>query len=152
MSKLQASWAHGSSVQAEQEGYFISKQRAGYGARFRTHGEEWFHFAIPTPVILDGQRASLRKIFVLYGTEGTAAKIIKVHVYDGPKLVKTFENLSLTGDHYKQIDQHNSWVITPSHKMKFGLGISVYVKFGRATKQGVPVIRFTTAGADFETP
>ena len=151
MAKLQASWVHGSSVQMEREGYFISKRRPGYGAHFNTHGTEWFHFAIPTPVILDGQRASLRKIFVFYKTEGTA-KVTRIHVYDAGDKFKKFENLSLSGDHSEKVDQHNSWVITPSRKMKFGLGISVEVDFGAPTTGGVPGIWFRTAGADFETP
>ena len=152
MSKIQASWVHGSSVQAEREGYFIAKQRAVYGARFRGHGKEWFNFAIPTPVILDDQRSSLVKVFVLYQTEGTTAKIIKVHAYDGGKLIKAFDNLSLTGYHSEVVDQSNSWVIKPAYKMMYGLGISVYVDFGKPTQAGVPLIRFVSAGADFRTP
>jgi hypothetical protein len=152
MSKLQAFWVHGTSVQAEREGYFIGKQRARYGARFRTHGEEWFNFAIPTPVILDGQRSSLKKVFVLYDMEGTAAKIIKIHIYDGSKLIKAIENLSLGGSHSEQIDQDNSWIVAPAPQMKYGLGLSVLVDFGKPTQAGVPVIKFTTVGADFETP
>ena len=62
MSKLQASWVHGSSVQAQREGYFIAKRRHGSGTVFKTHGKEWFHFAIPTPVIVNSQRASLAKV------------------------------------------------------------------------------------------
>ncbi len=152
MAKLQASWVHGSSVQMEREGYFISKRRTGYGAHFNTHGKEWFHFAIPTPVILDGQRASLKKIFVFYKTEG-AAKITAVHVYDGGgKPFKKFDNLSHSGDHSTGVDKDNSWVITPVHSMGFGLGISVLVNFGAATTSGVPGILFVTAGADFVTP
>lgn len=151
MAKLQASWVHGSSVQMEREGYFISKRRTGYGAHFKTHGKEWFHFAIPTPVILDGQRAALKKIFVFYKTELTA-KITAIHVYDAGSSIKKFDNLSLSGDHSTGVDKDNSWVITPAHSMEFGLGISVEVDFGHSTTGGVPGIRFRTAGADFETP
>jgi len=155
MAKFQASWVHGSSVQIEREGYFISKRRAGYGAHFKTHGKEWFHFAIPTPVFVEGKRASLRKIFVFYKTEGTA-KITAVHLYDAggkpfPKTFKEFKKLSLSGDHSTEIDKDNSWV-TPVHSMGFGLGISVLVDFGPKTTGGVPGIWFVTAGADFETP
>jgi carbonic anhydrase len=150
MAGAQASWVHGSSVQIEREGYFVSKSRAGYGAHFRTHGKEWFHFAIPTPVIVDGKRASLKKVFVFYRTEGTA-KITAVHLYDaGGKPFKEFDNLALSGDHSTKIDNDNSWA-TPVHPMGFGLGISVEVDFGPATTGGVPGIWFVTAGANFET-
>jgi hypothetical protein len=150
MAKLHAMWIHGSSAEMEREGYFISKQRAGQGAIFKTYGKEWIHFAIPTPVILNGLRSSLKKVFVFYKTEGTA-KITAIHLYDAGKKIKAF-NLALSGDHSKNVDKDNSWAITPAPKMKFGLGISVHVDFGPRTKLGVPAIHFTTAGADFETP
>ena len=135
----------------EREGYFISKKRCGYGAFFQTHGKEWIHFAIPTPVIVNGKRSSLKKIFVFYKTEGTA-KITAVHVYDGIKKIKEFNNISIAGDHSKTVDSNNSWMITPTISIEFGLGISVHVDFGPPNKSGVPYIWFTTAGADFETP
>ncbi len=151
MGKLQAYWVHGTAVQIEREGYFVTKQRAGFGAIFRSHGAEWFHFAIPTPVIVNGARSSLKKIFVLFKTEGTT-KITNVHVYDGNSKIVAFDNISLDGDHSTGIDQTNSWLVAASPQIKFGLGISINVNFGPPTKLGVPSIMFTTAGADFETP
>ena len=151
MGKLQAYWVHGTSVQIEREGYFVSKQRAGFGAIFRTHGTEWFHFAIPTPVIVDGVRSSLKKVFVFFKTEGTA-KITAIHVYDGTKKIAVFDNIARSGDHSTLVDKDNSWLINPSPKMLFGLGLSLKVDFGPPTQLGVPAIMFTTAGADFETP
>lgn len=150
MANKQAFWVHGNSVQMEREGYFISKQRAGFAAIFRTHGDEWFHFAIPTPVILNGKDTTLKKIFIFYRTKGTA-KITNVHIHDGEKTIESFKNLSLSGDYSTKVDKHNSWGISPVH-VKFGLGISVHVDFGPKTKLGVPEIRFTSAGADFQTP
>ena len=145
MAKTQASWIHGVSVQAEREGYFISKARKGFAAEF--------NFAIPTPVLVDGKPSSLKKIFVFYETKGPA-KITDIHVYDaGAKFdIDDLENLSLTGAHSKKIDPYNSWVIKSAPKMKFGLGISVLVDFGASTPGCVPGIKFTAAGADFETP
>ncbi|MGD2110440.1 MAG: hypothetical protein PVI86_13755 [Phycisphaerae bacterium] len=156
MSKLQASWVHGSGVQIEREGYFISKQRTGYGAHFKTHGSEWFHFAVPTPVIVDGKRSSLTKVFVFYKTEGVA-KITGLHIYDAggspfTTKIKALNNLSLAGDHCTSIDQANAWVVTPSHSMKYGLGLSVLVDFGPRSPAGVAGIWFVAAGADFQTP
>ena len=151
MTKLQAFWVHGTTVKMEREGYFISKQFAGYAAIFRTYGVEWFHFAIPTPVILDGIRSSLKKVFIFYKTEGIT-KITAIHVYDAGKKIATFDNLSLAGDHSSAVDQFNSWFIMPSPEMLFGLGISVLVDFGAQTTGTVPAISFFAAGADFEIP
>ncbi|MFM9951539.1 MAG: hypothetical protein ACKV1O_26630 [Saprospiraceae bacterium] len=67
MATLQAMWVHGTAVQAQREGYFISKKRSGSGATFNTHhAAEWFHFAIPTPVIFGGKNSNLEKVFVTF--------------------------------------------------------------------------------------
>jgi hypothetical protein len=58
MPKLQANWVHGTTAQPEREGYYTSKARSGFGAHFNSHkgpGGEWFYFAIPMTVIVDGQ-------------------------------------------------------------------------------------------------
>lgn len=157
MAKLQASWVHGSSVQIEREGYFISKRRYGWGTEFKTHGKEWFHFVIPTPVYVENQRSFLKKIFVLFETQG-AAEINAVHVYDGKEKFASFNNIRLKGKHSEKLDQINTWVFyedenkDKKHYMKFGLGISVLVNFGERTPGDVPGILFATAGADFVTP
>jgi hypothetical protein len=146
----QALWVHGTSVQAEREGYFISKARPAWGAEFRTQGSEWFHFAVPTPVIIGGQDSNLQKVFVLYKTQ-LGAKINMIHVYDGSNLIQQFPNLQYQGDHTQQLDAQNTWAVNPVH-IKYGLGISILVDFGQATPNGVPQITFSTAGADFLTP
>lgn len=150
MSKLQAMWVHGSSVRPEREGYFITKRHYKDGAVFKTHGDEWFQFAIPTPVILDDQRASLIKSFALYETAG-GARITEIQLYDGRKKIQTFSGLSLAGDHSTAIDQSNSWPTNPPIKVIFGLAVCVKVSFGNPQVGTVPNIRFVSAGADFLT-
>lgn len=157
MVKRYASWIHGTSIRAEHEGYFISKAHAGFGSIFHSHnapgGGEWFHFAIPTPVITDGQRVSLKKFFILYKTELTA-KITAIHVYDGGKKIPDIilDQLALTGDHSTGLDNSNTWTVSKDIQMLFGLGLSINVDFGPAIADGVPGIWFVSAGADFETP
>ena len=150
MSNHQAFWIHGTSVQMEREGYFISKRRAGYAAVFKTYGSEWFHFAVPTPVVLEGSYAKLTKVFVFFKTQGTA-KITNVHVYSAGTKIYYQDNLSLSGDHSGQVDSSNSWAITSTPVAGLGIGISVCVDFGSVSTGSVPEIWFTTAGADFET-
>jgi hypothetical protein len=145
-----AYWINGTAAQLAREGYFISKERKGSGAIFRTHGAEWIHFAIPTPVITDKANSLLKKIMILYMTEGTA-HITAVNVYDGPNKIASFDNIVRNGNHSTEIDNSNTWSITPSHKMMFGLGLSIKVDFGPPTKLGVPSIKFTSAGAVFVT-
>lgn len=150
MSTKQAMWVHGTSVQAEREGYFISKSRPAWGATFRTQGSEWFHFAVPTPVIFGGQNSTLQKVFVLYKT-GLGAKIKQLHIFDGATKIQEFLNLQLSGDHSGALDGQNTWNVNPVH-VKFGLGLSVLAEFGNATANGVPEIIFASAGADFIIP
>jgi hypothetical protein len=148
MSTKQAMWVHGTSVQAEREGYFISKSRYGWGVAFLSQGTEWFHSAVPTPVIFGGAFSNLEKFFVLFKT-GLGAHITNIHLYDGITKIKTFDNLNLAGDYTNSlVNEISAWTITPVH-INWGLGISICVNFGQATPAGVPEITFTSVGADF---
>jgi hypothetical protein len=145
-----AMWIHGTIVEAENPAD-LTLVRRGWGTHFfgRQFTSNWFHFPIPTPVILDDTRPQLVKVFVFYQTG--AARIINLHVYDGPRRVKAFDNLNLSGDHSGSVDSANSFVIDPPITILFGLGISVAVEFtvGDPDRPALPGILFTTAGADF---
>lgn len=45
----------------------------------------WFHFPIPTPVILDDTRVQLLQVFIFYVAQ--VARLKSVHVWDGPNRV-----------------------------------------------------------------
>lgn len=150
MATKQALWVHGTSVQAEREGYHISRSRPGWGAEFMSQGDEWFHFAIPTPVIFGGYNSELEKCFVLFRTT-LGAKISMVHLYDGATKLKEFNDLNLSGAYDTKITPANTFAVPRAHLL-YGLGISVRVLFGSSTPQGVPMICFTSAGADFLIP
>lgn len=155
MPGLHAFWVDGTNVRAQRQGYFLSSSMGGKGATFRTHTApgargEWFQWAIPTPVIIDGNRAAVQKVFVLYATEGTA-QIRSIHVYDADRRIATFDDLALSGDHSRAIDGSNTWDVVPAQSMRFGLGISVLVDFGPQSPVGVPGITFYSAGADYVT-
>jgi hypothetical protein len=156
MAGIYANWIDGTAVCAQREGYFLSKTMGGKGATFRTHTApgskgEWFQWAIPTPVLVNSKRSFVKKVFVLYSTIGTA-KLQAIHVYDSDKKIVGFDNLHYSGNHSSALDAHNSWTISSNHQMVFGLGISVLVDFGPASKVGVPGITFYSAGADFMVP
>ena len=147
--KTSASWVHGSAVHIERERYFISKQCAGYGAEFHTYGQEWFHFAVPTPVLLLDMRVNIHKAFVLFKTFGTA-RVVALHIYDGGAKIWERNDLRIDGDHSK-IDASNNFDV-PQRPVVYGIGLSVLVNFGPPSEIGVPGIRFVTAGVDFFTP
>lgn len=150
MSKT-AFWIHGTSVREERAGVHLHRTDMGYYCRFMSHSPEWFHFAIPTPVLLEGKRAKVQKVFVLHETLN-GAKITKVHVYDADTKIEIIENLSITGNFKDNIVTGKSgWKVDPNHEMQWGLGISVHVDFTpNAVSDDIPEVRFFTAGADFE--
>ncbi len=147
----QASWVHGNAVKPQNEGYFLSKVNYGWGATIQTHGIQWFHFAVPTPVIANGYDTTLQKVFVMFSTGGTA-KVVSVQLWDGTTKIQAFDNLSIAGDHTKALEVgNNTWSVNPIH-IKWGLEIAVWVDFGPPSPIGVPQINFAAAGADFLTP
>jgi|WetSurSiteA1Bulk_404760.scaffolds.fasta_scaffold177303_1 hypothetical protein len=155
-----AMWVHGTNVEVEYPELLASYSidgmaKKGWGTHFwgKENTRNWFHIPFTTPVILDDIRPQLVKIFVFYKTNGWA-KITNVHVYDGPRKVKWFDNLSLSGDHSGGIDASNSWNITPPLTIAYGMGLSVGVEFGPKDAVDIPwpEILFTTVGADFQKP
>jgi len=171
-----AAWTHGVSAQVERPNFLIAHKnsictvdsgdawqgilRQGDGAKF--YGERdtdnWFHFALNSPVILNGERLKLSKVFVLftcavisqnkdpkywYGT-----KIHSVHVWDGATRIKTFNNLELSGG-YKTIKENvNQFILEPAIPVYHGINISVGVSFfGHYITYNK--IKFYAAGGDF---
>jgi len=146
-------WIHGNVVQVQYPGGIMQINRYDYGAEFfalyNTH-ENWFHFPMPTPVIIDDSRPKLVKVFVFYNAVGNT-KINELRVYDGPRRVKAFENLNWSGDHGSGVQSENSRTIDPPETIFFGLGISVRVtlKYDLESPRSERIV-FTSAGADFK--
>ena len=149
-----AMWVHGNVVEVENPKPSLKVLRWGAGALFRETSEEkeeyWFHIPIPTPVLLDGVRPPLNKIFIYYTpkTQGKAAVFPnEVHIWDGGSKKGWFWSTPMTNVLNKE------WVIDPPITIYYGLGISVHVVFGKSSAyDNVRGIEFNTAGADFITP
>ena len=75
--------------------------RLGYGQ------DNWFHFAIPTPVIDDGVRVRLERFFVLYAAQA-GVYVISAHIWDGPNRKRDYAGFAYTGNHSAAIDAQNS--------------------------------------------
>lgn len=171
-----AAWAHGVSAQVERPNFLIGHRlgvctiddgdawlgilRQGDGAKF--YGEKdtnnWFHFGLNAPVILNGTRLKLSKVFVLftcavasqhedperwYGT-----KINSVHVWDGAVRIATFDNLELSGGYKTIKENENQFILEPAIPVYFGINISVGVSFfGHYITYNK--IKFHAAGGDF---
>lgn len=121
--------------------------REGFGGRFRMENgkSNWFHFAIPTPVIVNNARAKLLKVFVFYNID-TWAMLKEVTIWDGPQLINRINSLSLTGNHANNIDPSNTFAATNA-PVKFGIGVSVRMECAPGLDAN---ILFTSVGADFD--
>jgi hypothetical protein len=86
--------------------------RQGFRAMFRGKANtfNWFHFAVPTPVISDGARVRLLRVFVLYDADAGAV-VERVHIFDGRNRKHEYNGLALTGNHAGALDRHNSWQV-----------------------------------------
>jgi hypothetical protein len=161
-------WIHGTAFHPEEQVAFTT--RRGWGAFFRgnpsvfepwSHGwagpavvTHWFHASMPTPVISDGVRPRLTRLFLFYHAD--QAWLRQVHLWDGARRVHGFDlsGVNATGTHHHEIDDLNTFRLDESKTMRFGLGISVQVEFQRGQLSNLHLgggeILFTAAGADFE--
>jgi hypothetical protein len=142
MSLAQAMWTHGTSVQVEYVDRVRSIFRRGYHTRIvHAAGDNWFHYAIPTPVIVSDRRLRIDSVMVTFET-GDQATVRNVHIYDGPRRIATHDNLSLMGDH-----PFERFPVSGAPEVQWGVGISVRVEFG--VDLAGAWVQFVTAGADF---
>lgn len=145
-----ASWVQGNVTQVEYPARLGKPKQLhiGWGARFwgKENTSNWFHIPVTTPVIVENVRTQLKKVFVLFKTYGDA-KVTSVHVYDGDKLIKFFDNLSITGSHMTT-DASNTFNVIPNISVRYGLSLAVRVEFGAKTGSDFASILFTSAGVD----
>lgn len=110
----------------------------------------WFHFAIPTPVIVAGGRSQLLRVFVLRETS-PRVQVWAVHVYDGINQIATVglrdPNAQPSGRNglADLIEGVSMFTLPAPRSVFWSVSISVAVAFlddGDVT--------FISAGADFE--
>jgi hypothetical protein len=152
-----ASWIHGNAFAVPEAPGFQNLQvggipwtdivglHRGWGQTWRGKqaSRNWFHVAIPTPVIVDDTRLRLDKVFVLFNA-GVSCDVTDVHVWDGPRQVQTFGTFRRTGDHCGALDGDNTFDISGNPEVFLGVGVSVFVTFNLESD-----ITFCSAGADF---
>lgn len=113
----------------------------------------WFHFAVPTPVIVGGRPPSrLTKVFVLWEATG-GAQPIAVHAYDAgqrfaPVAVSPLapgETAPTGRNGHADLREGKSMFTLGAHEVKWGVGVSVAVAFPEEGE-----ITFFSVGADFD--
>jgi hypothetical protein len=122
-----------------------SLTRFGFFTRVvgRPNTTNWYHFAVPTPVIVKGNRLAVARAMLRLVTGGPAAVVRDVHVYDGSSRIAAHQFVNLSGS-------LPFAVFGVPHKpdVFWGAGISI----GVTTGGGTPAERrmdFISAGIDF---
>lgn len=139
-----ASWIHGHSMQIEYPDRIASQWRPGFGVfvEGKPGTENWFHFAIPTPVIIDDVRLRADSVMLRFSTASADAFVRDVHVYDGEIRIATHNNLNLSG-----ANPFVRLAVPGRPHMALGLGISLGVGFGVEAMDHH--MQFIAAGCDF---
>ena len=141
-----AMWVHGHTMNVEYPNQLKEVWRAGYFIRLtgKPNTFNWFHFYIPTPVIVGDKRLNIHSAMVRFKTLGSKAVITNVHIYDGEKKIANHNNLNLVNSNY----QYTRFNVPGKPKVLWGVGVSVCVKFN-GTKDAENIIDFSSAGVDF---
>ena len=139
-----ASWIHGHSMQIEYPDRLVRVERNGWGTvvEGKPGTDNWFHFAIPTPVIINDVRLQAGSILLSFSTGSIDAFVRDVHVWDGSGRIAVFDNRYLPpGEPAERL------ILPGTPMMGFGLGISVGVGFGVEPMDHS--MTFFAAGCDF---
>ena len=144
-----AMWVHGHSMEVEYPNRLSLAKRMGF--YIRTRGKpftgNWFHFAIPTPVIVDGKPLLVGSVMIRFRT-GPGASVHAVHIYDGERKIAAHNGLNLSPKGrfvWPRFD-------VPTHPpIRWGLGISIGVRFGDSANlpRNKLLFEISSAGCDF---
>lgn len=140
-----AMWAHGTDLHVEVDANVESMRRYGFFTRVigRPGTTNWYHFAIPTPVIVDGNRLAFARAMLRLITGGPSAVVRDVHIYDGSARIAAHNSVNLSGTLPFS-------VFGVPHKPNafWGAGISIGVTTGAGTaaQRRMDII---SAGIDF---
>jgi hypothetical protein len=139
-----ASWIHGHSMQIEYPDRIAYQRRTGmsFDIEGQPGTDNWFHFAIPTPVIVNDVRLRAGSIMLCFKTFSVDAFVRDVHVYDGGVRIAEYNNIGLS------MDQPFVRLEVPGRPaMGYGLGISLGVGFGVEAMDHH--MQFMAVGCDF---
>ncbi len=143
---MQAFWTHGNALTIETADNLVSATRFGWGTDvvMKPGQASWFHVPLASPVIADGVRTRLQRVFVLFKSEG--GSITNVHLYDGVAKFAAFDGIAFQGDHRNGLDGSNTLELASPHSVLFGIGISF--RFAAAPRSSAQ-LSVATAGGDF---
>ena len=159
MAGFTASWIHGNAVVAEappgDDGGLFFFNHYGWGTQIviRPGFSRWFHIALPTPVILDGKRLKLIRVFLQLRIE-RLGYVDRIHLWDGEKRVAIESDFKTTPD--AVIPGHRTFELYKPWVCQFGLGLSFhlvatsYANGNFVDNSNAPLFVIGSAGTDYE--
>jgi hypothetical protein len=140
-----AMWTHGTDLHVEVDANVESIRRFGFYTRVvgRPNTTNWYHFAVPTPVIVSGNRLGICRAMLRLVTGGTSAVVRDVHIYDGEARIAAHQFVGLSGS-----VPFAAFGVAHKPDILWGVGISIGVSTGAGTaaQRRLDVI---SAGVDF---
>jgi peptidoglycan hydrolase-like protein with peptidoglycan-binding domain len=142
----EASWVHGTAVTVEVPSKMETVRRFGFFTRLigEPNTTNWFHFALPTPVIVNDDRKVVGPCMLRFQTSGTNAVVRDVHIYDGEVRVAAHNGVNLSGS-----QPFRRFGVAHAPEVLWGVGISIGVKYGGGTA-AERTIDLISAGCDFQ--
>ena len=128
--------------------HYVDRTSAGSKFSPQLAGNQEFHVAIPTPVLLNEYFMQLSSVTVLY--EAADATIGSVAIYDGQRLIEDVA-VAWTGLH-DVFDASNRVRLPAPADLSAGVVVVFNVRFEYARGGANPAgsVRFLAIGADFE--
>jgi hypothetical protein len=134
-------WTHGVGVIVEFADTPVEVRRAGWGMRVRQRSgtENWFHFALPSPAVMNSEGGLIREAF-LRAEVNENARLDAVHFrVDGNRPLRLItQGLPYTD---RIIDENFQ---TPDTRFRGGLVLSVHLSF--LTGEPLGTVTFRSAG------
>jgi peptidoglycan hydrolase-like protein with peptidoglycan-binding domain len=142
----EASWVHGTEVNVELPENIEAMRRFGFFTRLvgKPNTQNWFHFAIPTPVIVNNDRKVVGPCMLRFQTGGASAVVRDVHIYDGEVRLVAHDSVNLSGS-----QPFTRFGVAQAPEVLWGVGISIGVTYGGGTA-AQRTIDLISAGCDFQ--
>lgn len=146
MALAQAMWAHGHGMQIEFPQNIKSEWRAGFFIRVigKPGTTNWFHFAIPTTVIVNNNRLAIDSGMVRFRSNSTNAAITNVHIFDGENRIAAHDGLNLAPTAWGM----HRFAAPTRPDVLWGVGLTLGVAFRGAT-DAENTMEISAAGIDF---
>lgn len=146
MALAEAMWVHGHSMAIEVPQNIQAEWRAGFFIRVvgKPNTTNWFHFAIPTTVIVNDNRLAIGSGMIRFRCNSTRAIVTNVHIFDGENRVAAHDGLNMAPAAWT----FQRFAVPGTPDVLWGVGITLGVKFIGAT-DAENTMEISSVGIDF---